>query len=93
LLNQEEQIDFRCGNFAVVPETEFDVILANINRNVLLQLMPGFRKVLGNNGLLILSGIMSNDMVSLQQATAGWSEQLEKFEKNGWMSLVLKKNS
>ena len=93
LLNQEEQIDFRCGNVALIPDNEFDVILANINRNVLLQLIPGFREVLRNNGLLILSGIMLNDMVSLQQAAAGWSEQLEKFEKNEWISLVLKKNS
>jgi ribosomal protein L11 methyltransferase len=91
LINREKQIDFNCGNFQVIPVTEFDVILANINRNVLLQLMPNFRKVLRNDGLLILSGIMVNDESSLQQAVADWSEQLEKFEKNGWISLVLKK--
>ena len=92
-MNQERQINFRHGDFAVVPPTEYDVILANINRNVLLHLLPGFRKVLRDDGLLILSGIMVNDESPLLQVAAGWLEQLEKYEKNEWIALVLKKKS
>lgn len=91
LINKTTEIDFRCGDFTVVPAGEFDVILANINRNILLELMSSFRKVLRRNGLLILSGILTSDEEVLQKAMSGWLEYLEKFEDKDWISLVLKK--
>jgi ribosomal protein L11 methyltransferase len=91
LINKTTEIDFCCGDFTVVPAGEFDVILANINRNILLELMSSFREVLRRNGLLILSGILTSDEEVLQKSMSGWLEYLEKFEDKDWISLVLKK--
>ena len=91
LINQAGGIHFQCGDFSVVPDEKFDIILANLNRNILLELMPGFRKVLQTDGLLILSGILIADQDVLQKAMSGWSEFLEKFEDKEWISLVYRK--
>jgi len=91
VINQTDGICFQCGDFSVVPDEKFDVILANINRNILLQLMSGFRRILQRNGLLILSGILMADEDVLREAMSGWSEFLEKFEDKEWISLVYKK--
>jgi ribosomal protein L11 methyltransferase len=50
------------GSLEVVPEQErFDVILANINRHILLQYMAQMRTILVNQGYLLLSGILKSD--------------------------------
>ncbi|MDR2927454.1 MAG: 50S ribosomal protein L11 methyltransferase [Cytophagaceae bacterium] len=41
---------------------KFDIILANINRNILLKDIPKYKKVLNNGGMLVVSGFYDNDI-------------------------------
>jgi ribosomal protein L11 methyltransferase len=55
-LNQIDNIIARCGSKEVIPEERFDMILANINRNVLLDQIDAYAKALSSDGVLFLSG-------------------------------------
>lgn len=55
-LNGVSQITARCGGKEAIPQTEFDVILANINRNILLDQIPVYSSVLKAGGDIYFSG-------------------------------------
>ena len=63
-----EQIDVRLGD--TVPEGTYDLILANIHRNILLANMPAYAAHLAPKGELWLSGFYDEDCPILQQAAA-----------------------
>ena len=64
-LNHEE-IDVHLGD--AVPEGQYDLILANIHRNVLLANMSAYASHLTANGELWLSGFYESDCAALQEA-------------------------
>jgi len=79
------------GEISVVGDSRFHVILANINRNVLLNHMSDFRSRLYPGGVLILSGIMEKDRdVILSSATALEFEMLKSYEEGEWICLSLR---
>ena len=55
-LNNTNQVLVLCGSKEVIPEKKFDIILANINRNILLDQLDRYAEVLKTKGLLFLSG-------------------------------------
>jgi len=55
-LNGIQNITALCGGKEVIPDEQFDVILANINRNILLDQMLRYSEVLKTDGELYLSG-------------------------------------
>ena len=61
-----EEIDVRLGD--TVPEGQYDLILANIHRNVLLANMIAYAAHLTPNGELWLSGFYESDCPALQTA-------------------------
>ena len=61
-----EIIDVRLGD--TVPEGQYDLILANIHRNVLLANMSAYAEHLTPNGELWLSGFYESDCAALQEA-------------------------
>lgn len=61
-----ETIDVRLGD--TVPEGQYDLILANIHRNVLLANMSTYAEHLTPNGELWLSGFYESDCAALQEA-------------------------
>jgi len=71
----------------------FDLILANINRNVLLDLAEAFTAFTVNNGLLVLSGLLQTDFEQVHNTyqNAGWI-LLEKRPRTEWLALVYQKN-
>jgi len=50
-----------------LPLQEYDIILANINKNVLLQEIPVYSSYLKKNGLLALSGFYEDDIQDLEK--------------------------
>ena len=56
LLNHEANISVLCGSKEVIPNERFDTILANINRNILLDQIPSYAGALNEGGELYLSG-------------------------------------
>lgn len=65
---------------------KFDIILANINRNVLTENMPAFSDRLVNGGIILLSGYYSGDMPAIEKAARGSGLNRSSFiEKNQWI--------
>jgi ribosomal protein L11 methyltransferase len=70
-------------------EGEFEVVMANINRNILLADMPMFRKKMAPRAMLILSGFYTEDAPLLieKAKTLGLTLQQQKEDQN-WCCLV-----
>ena len=87
-----EQMDVLLGNAGVLSHVEgiFDVVLANINRNILLQDMEAFHSVMAHGASLVLSGFYEEDAPMLLQKaeTLGLHEVSRKIDNN-WCCLVL----
>ena len=69
-LNGVDNLDVLLGDASVLDgvKEEFDVVIANINRNILLNDMTAFRSHLKTGGILILSGFYETDVPMLEQA-------------------------
>lgn len=69
-LNGVDNLDVLLGDASVLDgvKEEFDVVIANINRNILLNDMTAFRSPLKTGGRLILSGFYETDVPMLEQA-------------------------
>ena len=70
-------------------EGTFNLVLANINRNILLADMPAFRQKMAPGATLILSGFYTSDCPMLidKAATLGLTLQKQK-EDHDWACLV-----
>ena len=69
-------------------EGTFDMVLANINRNILLADMPAMAARLKADGILVVSGFLTEDaglLVSKAQTLA--LQPCEKRQETGWMCL------
>jgi ribosomal protein L11 methyltransferase len=70
----------------------FDLILANINRNVLLAEMNACAERLQTGGLLALSGFYVSDMPAVtDEAQRNGLELTRQSEKNSWAAVVYRK--
>ncbi len=95
-----DRFEVREGSLDVVPETGFDLVFANINRNVLLDLLPGFAAKLVQpapakaGGRLVLAGLLRTDREVMVEAIggAGFSVYDEATEAE-WWSVVASKPS
>lgn len=71
---------------------EFDFILANINRNILLLDIPNYVPVLKPGGRLLVSGFLTDDVEVLRSAALGLGLGLEKVSvKENWSQIVFVK--
>lgn len=71
---------------------KFDLILANINKNILLTEMKDYSNNLTSGGKLLLSGFYAKDIVDLEREAQQYGLQREaEDEREGWATLLLKK--
>lgn len=72
-----------------VPGNEqFDIILANINKNVILEHLPALITQLKPGGIILFSGLLAEDETAIMEATGNTPLQLRKMTmKNNWISL------
>ena len=76
----------------VNPQGEFDIVLANINKNVLLDEMGMYADLLKSEGFLLLSGFYTEDIEDLDVcATPLGLEIISQQSKDNWAALILKK--
>lgn len=59
--NVSDKVWIRRGDISVVPENDFDMILANIQKNILLELCGKFFEILRQGGSVLLSGLLKED--------------------------------
>ena len=69
---------------------KFDLIIANINRNILLNDMASYAAVLNAGGTLLLSGFYESDIPALQQHAESLGLQLHQTKsRQSWAALRL----
>lgn len=71
---------------------KFDVILANINRNILISDIPTYVSVLNEGGKLLLSGLCFFDVDDILQVCTEENLKMEKqMQREEWVSILLSK--
>ena len=88
-------VEVRLGDVhAIAPDAPYDVILANINRNVLLADLPEYARLLVPGGTLVMSGFYTEDLAAIKsQAFAQGLTYKTERDKNNWVSVVFEKNA
>jgi len=86
--NACDKITVKQGDVSLLQERVYDVIIANINRNILLQDLHKYVESLNDNGMLFLSGFYTDDIPEIMAACEA---QLLKFneiiERGQWVAL------
>lgn len=81
------------GTIDDVNEPEFDLVMANINRNILLDIKEKLYSKILPSGLLILSGLLNTDEEEIKrQFTQLGLTALETHTLDEWIGLVFKKS-
>ncbi len=76
------------GDASVLKDKKYDIIIANINRNILLNDMETYVSCLNKNGLLFLSGFYNDDIPVIQETCEAYLLKFdEKLERNQWVAL------
>ncbi|MDX1277835.1 50S ribosomal protein L11 methyltransferase [Oceanihabitans sediminis] len=76
------------GDASLLEGKKYDIIIANINRNILLNDMETYAKSLNENGMLFLSGFYNNDIPAIEEkCNKNMLKLTEKLEKNNWVAL------
>jgi ribosomal protein L11 methyltransferase len=85
-------VEIRLGEVNVLKEEYFDVILANITRNVLVQDMSAYDAHLDRQGILIVSGFLAEDVqYVLNAAYRSNLGHTDTIEESNWISLSFNK--
>jgi len=82
------------GDSSILDNVEgvFNVVMANINRNILLADMPAFCSKLADGGCLLLSGFYTEDIPYLTEKAQSLGLTLEhQRTENDWASIILRK--
>ncbi len=92
--NQCSHIKALEGDVDCLTGMKFDMILANINKNILKAHLPAYSELLEENGLLYLSGFFFSDVTELTaEAAKSNFTVLEVREKETWAAIKLQKNN
>jgi ribosomal protein L11 methyltransferase len=76
------------GDVSLLDGKMYDLIIANINRNILLADMKEYVASMNPGGLLLLSGFYTEDIPAIDElATSLGLKYIKKFERNNWVSL------
>jgi ribosomal protein L11 methyltransferase len=88
-LNNIDNIEALIGDVSSVENTHFDIVLANIHKNVLIDDMPKYKTLLNKNGLLIMSGFYDHDLVDIERiaVSLGFKSHKKKI-KNRWVAIA-----
>ena len=85
--NHCDNLKVLLGDASLLGSERFDIILANINRNILLQDIPQYVKCLNDNALLFLSGFYEEDLPALRNCCAqNGLKYLDHKSKDKWVA-------
>lgn len=95
VLNHCDSVELWQGTVAQVGDRKpFDLILANINRNVLLEEIPYYVRHLSDRGQLLLSGFYEEDIPAITQvATSQGLTLARQMARDTWACLLFEKDS
>lgn len=86
--NQIKNMEVKLGNAEILANKQFDVILANINRNILLNDMEIYANSMQPGCQLIMSGFYANDLAAISDKAEalGLTYDLH-LENNNWVAV------
>ena len=89
LLNNAQDIEIILGDENEI-SSDYDIILANINRNVLLKTMPILSQYLNTNGNLLISGILQSDTDIILKSIEENALSVREVESKGeWQAVLI----
>jgi ribosomal protein L11 methyltransferase len=92
--NNITNIEVRMGGKEEIGDEHFDIILANINRNILLDQIETYNSVLRPGGLLFMSGFYKEDIQFITEAAAKFGISLQhQREQNKWVAVKMVKDN
>lgn len=92
LNNVGDKVEIRKCELKDIDEKGFDLIIANIQKNILLELVDGFNSRIKQNGFLILSGLLEMDRASIKQKySLNGFEEIDFMQMDDWIGVVFKK--
>lgn len=92
--NGIDQVTIRIGDAALLAEEQpFDIILANINRNILLNDMHHYTSSLNKQGYLVMSGFYLQDLPMIREKAESLGLQYQSYkEDKNWVAVTFYKN-
>lgn len=76
------------GDAALLQDKKYDLIIANINRNILLNDMQSYVDCLNAGGTILFSGFYEEDIPFIDNScTEKGLTYIKKFQRNNWVSL------
>ncbi|SNR70681.1 [LSU ribosomal protein L11P]-lysine N-methyltransferase [Lutibacter agarilyticus] len=76
------------GDAALLAGKSYDIIIANINRNILLNDMEAYMNCLNKEGVILFSGFYTEDIPIIDAEVLKYGLKLDKtIERNNWVSL------
>ena len=92
-LNHVRNTSAKLGSADLIPESKFDVVLANINRHILLEYLPVLISHMSTSGILLLSGILETDVEEMKAFCVLLKLQHQKTKvRNNWAAMQFQLN-
>ncbi|MFD2914908.1 50S ribosomal protein L11 methyltransferase [Psychroserpens luteus] len=90
--NNSKHITVLEGDASLLHGRHYDIVIANINRNILLNDMETYVNTLNENGVLFLSGFYKDDISVIEAECNKYSLKLvDTLERNNWVALKFQK--
>ncbi|MCA0366001.1 MAG: 50S ribosomal protein L11 methyltransferase [Bacteroidetes bacterium] len=88
-LNNTPEITVNQGTIADQKIEQYDILIANINRNILLDEIPQYVKFMKNGASLLLSGFYEHDVPEIEsKCNEQGLKKLKQISKNNWAAVV-----
>ncbi len=89
LVNKCNCIDIQLLSEVPVDQ-EYDIVIANINRNIIEANLSALSTIVARNGILVLSGLLQSDETDMIDASLALGFEHQKtLEKDGWVAIQL----
>ena len=87
--NVADKVEIRVGSLETISESAFDIILANIIRNTIVELMDGMLAKLSPCGTILFSGLLKTDQPVMEQALHQHGLNIVAvIQENDWIAIA-----
>jgi len=87
LRNETSEIIVELGDAESLKNKNFDLVIANINRNILIRDMPMYVQTMSKNAVILLSGFYKSDLDAVTKACIdNGLAAVSHLEKNHWVA-------
>ncbi len=92
LNNVVDKVEIKKCELKDIEENNFDLIIANIQKNILLELAKGFKSRINSGGILVLSGLLEMDKEAIvsKYSEVGFGE-IDYLKMDDWIGIVFNK--